>query len=133
MPMLYVLGAALVIALIVWLILPGLSVWSVLVLLALAFLVLWQGFIIATLLREFVSLFFGPRPPKPRMTNEQVMALAAEALAKHGINSPIGLVNVQRTDGRLTWIVMTLIRGAGSTVHIDDATGEVSVRHWGSR
>jgi hypothetical protein len=133
MPMLYVLGAALIIASVVWFILPGLPVWSVLVLLAVAFLVLWPTFTIAIALVELVSFFFLPHPPKPRMTNDEVTALAAEALAKDGINRPIGLLDTQRTGGRLTWIVGTLTRGSGSTAHIDDATGEVSVRHWGIR
>jgi hypothetical protein len=133
MAMLDVLGAALIIALVVWFVVPGLPVWSVLVLLAVAFLVLWPTWTIAITLVEFVGLFFLPHRPKPRMTNEEVMALAAEALAKDGINRPIGLLNTQRTGGRLTWIVGSLTIGIGSTVHIDDATGEVSVRHWGIR
>jgi hypothetical protein len=138
MDMLYVLatalGTSLVFASVVWAILPEMPMWLVSVLFAVAFPVLFPIFIISRILVELVTRFFGPRSfPDLRMTKKEAMAMAAQERTKAGINRSIDWVSAQRTDGRLAWIAgMTFIGGGPTvpTVHIDDATGQVSVIHW---
>jgi hypothetical protein len=139
MPMLYFLGVALIIALIFWFLMPGLPVLSILPVMAVAFLVLFSLYLLITglaeVLAQFRRLLFGaPPPPETRMTNEEVTALAAEAFAKARINDAHIWPTVEYIEGRLIWIIGTPAVGSGSTVHIDDATGEVGpVEHWGFR
>jgi hypothetical protein len=77
------------------------------------------------LLAQFRRLLFGPPPPETSMTKEEVAALAAEAFAKARIDDVLHWPTVHSVDGQLTWIVGTATIGSGSTVGIDDATGEV--------
>jgi hypothetical protein len=139
MPMLYLLGVALIITSILWFFLPGLPVWSVLPVMAVAFLVLFSLYVLfiglVDLLTQFRRLLFGPPPPpETRMTKEEVMALAAEAFANTRTDDVLCWPTVHSVDGRLTWIVGTATVGSGWTISIDDATGEVGpVEHWGVR
>ena len=139
MPVLYLLGASLIVVLILWFFLPGLPLRSVLLLMAIVLLVvfLFYTFFIqlVDLLAQFRRLLFGPSPfPETRMTNEEVIALAAAAFGKAGINDVLLWPTVRSIDGRLTWIVGTATIGSGYTVSIEDATGVVGpVKHWGVR
>ena len=82
----------------------------------------------------FRQLLFGLSRPKTRMTEEQVMALAAEATQAAHIDRTFGFATVRYIEGRLTWIASTPTIGSGWHVRIDDATGEVGpVKRWGIR
>ena len=84
-------------------------------------------------------LVLGPLPPVTRLTLEEVLALAAEAVrtSERGqeLNSwglSMAVLNV--VDGRVTWWVRTPTVGSGFCVTVDDATGEVGeLRRWGVR
>jgi hypothetical protein len=127
-----------IIALIIRFFLPGLPVWSVLLVMAVSFMALFSLYVLflglVELLVQFRRLLFRPPPPQTRMTKEEVMGLAAEAFAKTRIDEVLLWPTVRSIDGRLTWIVGTATVGSGCTVSIDDATGEVGpVEYWGVR
>jgi hypothetical protein len=127
MHMLYIFGASQIIALILWFVLPGLSMWSVLLAMAAALLVLWLFFVLsielANIVTQFQSPLLGTRDPETRMTKEEVMALAAQVCEKARIYHVLGWPSVCSVNGRLTWIVCTPTEASGWTVCIDDATG----------
>jgi len=80
----------------------------------------------------FRRLLFGP--PETRMSEEEVMTLAAKATKADRISRLFGRPMLRRVDGRGTWIVSTATKGSGWSVSIDDATGEVGpVKRWGIR
>jgi hypothetical protein len=86
------------------------------------------------MLKLLRRLLFRPRPPETRMTREQVMALAAEAVAEARINHAFLGPTVRCIDGRLIWNVRSATIGSGWTLDIDDSTGEVGpVKRWGIR
>ena len=86
------------------------------------------------MLKLLRRLLFGPHHPETRMTQEQVMVLAAEAAAKARINHAFLGPTVRCMDGRLTWNVRTATIGSGWSIDIDDSTGEVGpVKRWGIR
>jgi hypothetical protein len=86
------------------------------------------------MLKLLHRLLFRPRHPETHMTQEQVLALAAEAAAKARINHAFLVPTVQRIDGQLTWNVRTAMIGSGWSINIDDSTGEVGpVKRWGIR
>jgi hypothetical protein len=83
------------------------------------------------MLKLLHRLLFRPRHPETHMTQEQVLALAAEAAAKARINHAFLVPTVQRIDGQLTWNVRTAMIGSGWSINIDDSTGEVGpVKRW---
>ena len=85
-------------------------------------------------LRSFYRLLRGPPLSGPRLSQEQVRALFAEAVRAAQIDVTLGVLTMRRLDGRFTWIAKTATKGSGLQVAVDDATGTLGpVERWGIR
>jgi hypothetical protein len=86
------------------------------------------------MLRLLYGLLRGPSLPGPRLSQEQVRALLAEAMRAAHIDVTLGVATMRRIDGRFTWIAKTATKGSRLLVSIDDATGTLGpVERWGIR
>lgn len=86
------------------------------------------------MLRFFYRLLRGPSLPGPRLSQEQVRALVAEAIEAANIDATLGVLSMRRVDGRFVWIAKTATKGSGLQVTIADATGALGpIERWGIR
>ena len=86
------------------------------------------------MVRFFYRLLCGPPLPRPRLGPEQVRALVAQTVAAAHVDATLGVVTMQRIEGRFTWIAKTATKGSGLQMTVDDATGKVGpVERWGVR
>jgi hypothetical protein len=85
-------------------------------------------------LGSFYRLLRGPPLPGPRLSQQQVRALVAQAVRAAQIDVTLGVLTMRRLDGRFTWIAKTATKGSGLQVAVDDATGTLGpVERWGIR
>ncbi len=84
------------------------------------------------LLRGLVGL--SPRRPATRLTEADALGLARKALPAGASGAGLIVTGVQRNGPSLRWIVSTATVGSGTTMSVDDATGQVTeVTAWGLR
>jgi hypothetical protein len=86
------------------------------------------------MLRFFYRLLRGPSLPGPRLSQEQVRAVVAQAMRGAHVDITLGVFAMRRIDGRFTGIAKTATKGRGLQVAVDDATGTLGpVERWGTR
>lgn len=74
--------------------------------------------------------------PETRLTPEAARAIADAAMTGDWSRyaGKMGMVSIERRDGRVVWLIGSATIGSGVTVTIDDATGAVlDRRRWGVR
>jgi len=86
------------------------------------------------MLRFFYRLLAGPPLRRPRLRPEQVRVLVAQAVEAAHIDATLGVLTMQRIEGRFMWIAKAATKGSGLQVSVDDATGVVGpIERWGLR
>ena len=84
------------------------------------------------LLRGLIGL--SPRRPVTRLTEANVLDLARRALPADASGAGLIVTQLRREGPSVRWIVSTASVGSGTTISVDDATGQVTeIAAWGLR
>ena len=85
-----------------------------------------------TLLRGLIDL--SPRGPVTRLTEADALDLASKALPADANGAGLIATQLRRDGPSVHRIVSTASEGSGTTISVDDATGQVTeVAAWGLR